>query len=303
MKVLKWFLVSFVLLTVAIVVFGYFYLYVLPTGPERTELKPFPVGKDSFVIDAYRHTDRKTIRVWTYKPQQWTQDDSVLFVMHGMGRNAEDYLDAWIETADQKGIMLIAPEFDSKFYRIATNDYQEGNLRNYFGRANPKDEWAFTVIENIFDHTNTINALSLDGYDIFGHSAGGQFVQRMVALTPDSRIRTAIAANAGTYAFTDATVDYPFGLRSVPHDLSRSFRKNLIVLLGELDNNAQQGRLDQRDVAMKQGSHRLERGTNFFNAAQASAEDQGMAFNWRLQVVPEVGHNYRKMSAAAAELL
>lgn len=303
MRVFKWLVSSVFLITVVIVAVGYLYLYVLPTGPERTEAKPFATGKDSFVINAYKHTDRKTIRVWTYKPAEWTPADPVLFVMHGMGRNAEDYLDAWTELAEQKGIMLIAPEFASKFYRVITNDYQEGNLKSYFGWQNPESEWAFTVVENVFDHVNTVNGLSLDGYLIFGHSAGGQFVQRMVAMKPQSRIKKAIAANAGTYSFMEEEAPYPYGLGDVNYNLQGSFAKNLVVLLGELDNNAQQGRLDQTEMAMEQGANRLERGANFFQASKTVAGNNGFDFNWQIQVVPDVGHEYKRMSEAAAKLL
>ncbi|MCP4862520.1 MAG: hypothetical protein GY897_00935 [Alteromonas sp.] len=303
MRVFKWLVSSVFLITVVIVAVGYLYLYVLPTGPERTEAKPFATGKDSFVINAYKHTDRKTIRVWTYKPAEWTPADPVLFVMHGMGRNAEDYLDAWTELAEQKGIMLIAPEFASKFYRVITNDYQEGNLKSYFGWQNPESEWAFTVVENVFDHVNTVNGLSLDGYLIFGHSAGGQFVQRMVAMKPQSRINKAIAANAGTYSFMEEEAPYPYGLGDVNYNLQGSFAKNLVVLLGELDNNAQQGRLDQTEMAMEQGANRLERGANFFQASKTVAGNNGFDFNWQIQVVPDVGHEYKRMSEAAAKLL
>jgi len=302
-RVFKWLVSSVFLITVVIVAVGYLYLYVLPTGPERTEAKPFATGKDSFVINAYKHTDRKTIRVWTYKPAEWTPADPVLFVMHGMGRNAEDYLDAWTELAEQKGIMLIAPEFASKFYRVITNDYQEGNLKSYFGWQNPESEWAFTVVENVFDHVNTVNGLSLDGYLIFGHSAGGQFVQRMVAMKPQSRINKAIAANAGTYSFMEEEAPYPYGLGDVNYNLQGSFAKNLVVLLGELDNNAQQGRLDQTEMAMEQGANRLERGANFFQASKTVAGNNGFDFNWQIQVVPDVGHEYKRMSEAAAKLL
>ncbi|MCP4059006.1 MAG: hypothetical protein GY738_17180 [Pseudoalteromonas sp.] len=303
MRVFKWLVSSVFLITVVIVAVGYLYLYVLPTGPERTEAKPFATGKDSFVINAYKHTDRKTIRVWTYKPAEWTPADPVLFVMHGMGRNAEDYLDAWTELAEQKGIMLIVPEFASKFYRVITNDYQEGNLKSYFGWQNPESEWAFTVVENVFDHVNTVNGLSLDGYLIFGHSAGGQFVQRMVAMKPQSRINKAIAANAGTYSFMEEEAPYPYGLGDVNYNLQGSFAKNLVVLLGELDNNAQQGRLDQTEMAMEQGANRLERGANFFQASKTVAGNNGFDFNWQIQVVPDVGHEYKRMSEAAAKLL
>lgn len=304
MKFLRWFFILFASLTTSLAVAGYLYFYVLPTGPQKTEIKPFPIGKSNFVINAYRHTDRKTIRAWTYKPEQWTQEDPVLFVMHGMSRNAEDYLDKWIRIAEEKHLMLIAPEFASKFYRVVTNDYQEGNLNSYFGWSNPETEWAFTVVENIFDHVNAANELSLSSYDIFGHSAGGQFVQRMVVLKPDSRIRNAIAANAGSYMFLDNDIPYPYGLGTLNHglDIDKSLSKHLIMLLGELDNNAKQGTLDQTENAMRTGAHRLERGINLFYSAQAVAENQSIQFNWSLQVVPGVGHDYKKMSEAAANL-
>ena len=302
MRVFKWLVSSVLLIAVVIVAVGYLYLYILPNGPETTEAKPFATGKDSFVINAYKHTDRKTIRVWTYKPANWRPADPVLFVMHGMGRNAEDYLDAWTELAEQKGIMLVAPEFASKFYRVITNDYQEGNLKSYFGWRNPESEWAFTVVENVFDHVNNVNGLMLDGYHIFGHSAGGQFVQRMVAMKPDSRIKKAIAANAGTYSFMQDTVPYPYGLGTVNTNLQGAFAKHLVVLLGELDNNAQQGRLDQTKTAMEQGANRLERGSNFFQTSKTVASNNDLDFNWQILVVPDVGHEYKRMSEAAAQL-
>lgn len=301
MKLLKWFFPSLLLTMAVVATAGYLYLYVLPTGPERTATRPMLDGKDSFVMRAYQHTDRKTIRVWSYKPQQWTENDPVLFVMHGMGRNAEEYLDAWQPIAEERRLLLIAPEFESKFARVITNDYQEGNLWSYFGWSNPESEWAFTVVENIFDHVNRVNGFSVDGYSIFGHSAGGQFVQRMVAAKSGARIKTAIAANAGSYSFMDEAVPYPYGLGALYPDVGSAFAKRLIILLGELDNSADAGgRLDQTEPAMRQGGSRLERGQNFFASAEASAAQQDLQFNWRLQVVPGVGHDFRRMSAVAA---
>lgn len=303
MKFVKWLFGSLLLMVFVVTIFGYLKLYVLPTGPALTAATAFPVGKDNFVINAYRHTERKTIRVWTYRPQQWTSDKPVLFVMHGMARNAESYLDAWIDLAEQQGLLLVAPQFDSPFYRLITNDYQEGNLQSFFGWQNPESEWAFTVIENIFDHLNSVNGWSVPSYDIFGHSAGGQFVQRMVILKPSARIRTAIAANAGTYTFADARIPFPYGLSGVQTELPLAFSKRLVLLLGELDNSANQGQLDQTEQAMLQGPHRFARGNNFYQSASALATRQGLAFHWQLQSVPEVGHDFKAMSVAAAKLL
>lgn len=295
--------ISALALLFALLLTGYVYLYVLHKGPALTEIGPLKQGKDSFVINAYEHTDRKSIRVWTYEPEHWTDGGSVLFVMHGAGRNAEDYLNAWIEIANRKSILLIAPEFESEFKSYVTNDYQEGNLKTFFGVNNPKNEWAYTVVENIFDHINRVNDFSLDGYNIFGHSAGGQFVHRMVLLMPNARIKKAIAANAGYYTFPDLTIEFPYGLGTVEHQLEKSFSTELTILLGELDNNANLGLLIQTEYAMVQGEHRLERGKAFFDFAQDTSSRMELDFNWQLQVVPGVGHNYKEMSEAAAELL
>lgn len=303
MKILRIVLLSMGLLLLSIVTAGYIALYVLPTGPEPTTPRPISIGKDSFVMQAWRHSDRKRIKVWTYRPENWGAGDRMLFVMHGMGRNGEDYRDAWVELAERKRLLVVAPEFDSRFRNIATNDYQEGNLHNYFGRKLPEDEWAFTVIENVFDYIKASNGFVHEDYDLFGHSAGGQFVHRMLLLKPDARIGTAIAANAGAYTFPDASMTYPYGMDGMDSDLDAALGKRLVVLLGERDTQASQGRLDQSAPAMAQGTHRLARGRRFFEVALQQAATRGVVPAWELHVVPGAGHEYRKMSEAAADLL
>ena len=56
-------------------------------------------------------------------------------------------------------------------------------------------------------------------------------------------------------------------------------------------------------MAMEQGPNRLERGANFFKTAKTIARNNGFDFNWQIQVVPDVGHEYKRMSEAAAKLL
>lgn len=285
---------------------GCVFLYQMPRGPELTAVQSSAIGKSSFVMHAYEDTDRVTIRIRTYRPPAWNDGDKILFVMHGAGRNAEDYLDAWIDHAEATRTLVVAPEFASPFSRFITNDYQEGNLFTYFGSRNPKGEWAFAVVENAFDYIVEHNGLSNTGYDIFGHSAGSQFIQRMVMLMPDARIGTAIAANAGTYTFPESNVDYPYGLNGLERDsvsLQQSFAARLVILLGELDNTADQGILDQSSKAMAQGDHRLDRGKHLFSASKNLAEVNGYGFNWELHTVPGVGHNFREMSDNAARIL
>lgn len=286
----------FLLLTIT----GYIYLYVLPKGPEVTKSNTLNMGKDSFVIYAHKDSERKSIKVWTYKPKKWKDQDKIVFVMHGGGRNADDYRNAWIELAESNNLLIIVPEFENKFSKYTTNDYQEGNLFTFFGTKNPQSEWAYTVVENIFDHIKSVNDITNSHYDIFGHSAGAQFVHRMIMIMPESRIETAIAANAGFYSFPNENLAFPYGLKKTDvkmiADLQTAYEKRLIILLGELDNDPSLGTFRTTKLAMKQGKHRLERGTNFFNANKKISRQNEWSFNWTIDTVKNVGHDYRKMS-------
>ncbi|WP_185152545.1 hypothetical protein, partial [Fulvivirga aurantia] len=284
---------------------GYIYLYVLPKGPEVTEPSPIEIGEDSFVMYAYKDSKRKSLKVWTYKPHSWQNGDRIIFVMHGGGRNADDYLAAWTDLAEQQNLLVIAPEFANKFSKYTTNDYQEGNLFTFFGTKNPEEEWAYTVIENIFDHIKSVDGITNKSYDIFGHSAGGQFVHRMVLLKPEARIGTAIAANSGFYSLPDTNLSFPYGMKNTVTDpvanLKEAYSKRLIILLGELDNDPSLGVFRKTENAMQQGSHRLERGTNFYAANLQLSEAKEWSYRWKIDTVTQVGHNYRKMSEAAIE--
>jgi len=205
---------------------GYIYLYVLPKGPKITETIPLKNGQDSFVMYAYREIERKSFKVWTYKPESWKDKNKIVFVMHGGGRNADDCLNAWIELADKNKLLIVAPEFENKFSTYTTNDYQEGNLFTFFGTKNPKREWAYTVVENIFDHIKSVNSITNEQYDIFGHSAGGQFVHRMIMLMPESRIGTAISANSGFYSLPNEKLEFPYGIQNTGIDLQNPIIKD-----------------------------------------------------------------------------
>lgn len=298
--------VFFVLLFTILIlgVFGYVYLYVLPKGPEVTEVEKLKTGTDSFVMYAYKTNERRSIKVWTYKPENWKNNDRIIFVMHGGGRNADDYLDAWKNIAEEQNILVLAPEFANKFSKYTTNDYQEGNLFTFFGTRNPKEEWAYTVIENIFDHVKETNDITNKNYDLFGHSAGGQFVHRMILLMPEARINKAIAANAGFYTLPIEDLEYPYGLKNTQisfNTIQKSFEKQLIVFLGENDNDPSLGTFRETDLAMQQGEHRLARGSYFYKTAFNLAEKNSWNFNWKINTVEDVGHNYSEMSQQAVK--
>jgi hypothetical protein len=145
-------------------------------------------------------------------------------------------------------------------------------------------------------------------YSLFGHSAGGQFLDRLAAFVP-TEARRIVVANAGSYVFPSLEIDAPFGLGKVYSGtqgeaaLRRYLEQPLTIYLGQGDI-----RDDERNdypEALAQGASRFQRGVNVFNAAKTLAQTRGWPFNWRLVELPGVGHDARKMLAApqAAEAL
>jgi hypothetical protein len=240
---------------------------------------------------------------YTYLPS--TVDDSmqVLFVMHGKDRNAMDYLEAWRDFADSNNFLIVAPEFP-ELIEGETFDYQEGNVWNENHEWIEKKDWAFSTVERIFDQIKVNNSLAIDSFCIFGHSAGAQFVHRMLTFLPESRIKFDIAANAGWYTFPCFEENFPYGLEKSPinqDSLKQTFSKKLIILLGE--NDTDKGFLRETEKAKKQGKNRLERGSNYYKIGETMADEMDYPFNWSKKLVNHADHNYIIMSRAAQEII
>jgi poly(3-hydroxybutyrate) depolymerase len=190
---------------------------------------PIRNGAGSFVFTDRRGDPDKPITVWYFLPSGVSSGSRIVFVMHGAKRDARQYRDQWSVYAEQAGFLLIVPEFSHKYYpgRI---EYEEGNLFDKKENPIPENDRAFTVIEHLFDFVKDATGNRNPSYDIFGQSAGGRFVQRMILFQAGSRIRMAIAANPGVYAMASYSEKYPYGIRNsglTPDDLGRHSKGSL----------------------------------------------------------------------------
>ena len=249
-----------------------------------------------------RHGLPREIPLWLYRPAGFSPVSPVVIVMHGMSRNASAYLDAWMPYADQHGFAVAAPEFPKAHYPDA-RDYNFGNMLSPEGRLLSREQWLFPVIDRIFDHVRAALGSRRETYCLYGHSAGGQFVHRLVTFAWSPRIELAITANAGSYTLPVFEVAYPFGLAGTAFteaDFAGLFSRPLLILLGEQDNDAHHHHLPRQPEAMRQGAHRLARGRNYMEAATRAAHERRMVLAWRLDVVPGVTHSNPGMAAVAA---
>lgn len=245
------------------------------------------------------------VPVWTYRPQHAGANAPIVIVCHGLDRNGETYRNAWISSADRLGFILIVPEFTTISFP-GSRSYNQGNLFSSNGNPNPIEQWSFQVIERVFDDVVARLSGSQTGYHLYGHSAGAQFVHRMLLLMPDIRVERAVSANAGWYTLADPEVDYPYGLRNSPYETSivnERLTQNHLVLLGTEDNNPNDSSLNRSPETDVQGIHRFERGHYFFNTLWQYAESQMLEPGWSLGYAPGVAHSNSGMAPFAANWL
>ncbi len=267
---------------------------------------PIPPGKWSFIFNDQKGRADRPIRVYTYRPKACDTTCPIQFVLHGTKRNASNYRDHWTFLADRYKLLIVAPEFLGNQWPKAAG-YNQGDVV-----AQPdREKWTFSAIEHIFDEVR-------DGqtqYAIFGHGAGGQFVQRMAFFRPDNRASVMAAANPGWYTFPEWRKDkeknkgiepFPYSLvnaRAGDDELRLALPKRFLLLIGGKDEDPDDENLGQSEAAKKQGDSNVDRGENFFKAVTAAASELGVKLGWELTEVPDVQQDAYTMSRISAEAL
>jgi poly(3-hydroxybutyrate) depolymerase len=270
-------------------------------APEETPLADAPASA-RFVFTGWEGPD---LPVWYQLPDTVSADTPVVFVMHGVNRDADRYRDEWAALARKHGFIVVVPQFSREDFP-GSRGYNTGYFSEKDGTPRPRALWSFAAIEPLFDDVRRRFGTSDTRYDIYGHSAGAQFVHRYVLFMPEARIGRAIAANAGWYTMPDRMIAFPYGLGETPVDaagLKQSLGQPLTVLLGTADTDREDKDLRKTPEADAQGPHRYARGQAFYAAGQKAATDAGAAFGWRLERVPGIGHSNAGMAGAAAALL
>lgn len=261
-------------------------------------------GRGHVVYEDAGPAGAEPINVETYVPAACAAKPCPLVIsIHGMTRNAESARDNWVAAADRHGLLIAAPHFDKE--RFPARLFQQAGVRGEPDRSN----WTFGIIERFFDAALKTGRVDGERYVLFGHSAGGQFVHRMVMLMPQARYSTAICANAGYYTlptWKDGAdgASYPYSLAGTPvtpAELRNAFDRRLLVLLGDRDTDPDHPQLNKSRRAEEQGPDRFARGQNFMAVARMEARRMGAEFAWREITVPDAAHQQRKMARAAAE--
>ena len=267
-------------------------------------------GSGKFLIEGGFYKE-KTIVVHYYRPSTFSSQSSIIYVLPGAGRNGDEYRDAWIDSAEKHNLLVLSPEYNEENYPGFWSYNLAGMIDNvnienksFDINTNPS-EWIFNDFERIFNSVKASMSFEQDQFDMFGHSAGGQILHRLAIFQPPTKVNRILASNSGWYTVPTDKAEFPYGLmKSSLSEEALDFSSNLTIFLGENDNAEEtRGHLRHTSEADIQGLHRLERGIYFFNTAKEISLKHKKPFHWFFEVIPNIGHDYRAISQAAAEYL
>ena len=237
-----------------------------------------------------------------YRPAGHTPDKPVVIVQHGMGRNGDEYRDAWIPAADRHAALVVAITYPNASWPGART-YNDGHVLEADGTPRPREAWSNAIPARVLHLLQQAGITSRPSAMLWGHSAGAQFVHRLLGLQPGPWEQVG-AGNAGWYTLPTLDHPYPQGLGGIGLDdsaIDRLLATPLVVFAGDQDTETTADNLPQHAAALAQGPHRFARAKAYLEAGQAEAQRRGIPCAWRLIVVPGVGHEGMVMSRVAAE--
>jgi pimeloyl-ACP methyl ester carboxylesterase len=173
--------------------------------------------------------------------------------------------------------------------------------RGLFGREIPADEW----VERLVEAHREAYHIKPTQFNIYGHSAGGQFVSRYLVTHPED-IRKAVITSAATYPQPQTDISWPFGMGELDNGIMwddgtitqveihpdkgkwlAATKIPLTVIVG-LNDSAE---LPSNLIPGQKGVNRLEIARNWINDMKAFAETNGVDCNYQVEIIPGIGHS------------
>jgi pimeloyl-ACP methyl ester carboxylesterase len=258
-------------------------------------------GRASIAYTDPLSPDRALV-VECYRPPSHLPDSPVVLVQHGMGRNGDEYCEAWIPAANKHGLLIVATTFPEAAWPDPRH-YNDGHVLEEDGSIRARQTWSQAIPGRVFAMLRQAEVTRQDKAYLWGHSAGGQFVHRLMATQPHELFHAVGPANAGWYTMPTLDLPYPEGLGGIgvtSEDTIRLLGYPMVIFAGDRDIETEASNLPRHPAALAQGPHRFARAHTYLARGQAEAARLGVPCNWRLVVVPGIGHEGMRMSAIAA---
>lgn len=266
------------------------------------DIKP---GEGTFTYQSYPSFATRPVDVHYYIPAGDVRRMPVVFVFEGADRGYGYLLKAWKEEAEKHKFMVFIPHFDVRTYPLS--DYQEVGVMNAnYTSVQPAGKQTPALIDRIYEYVRQETGSERKGYMLYGHSAGGQFVQRFMLFHDSPYVERAIIGSPGWYTFPDATQDFPYGVRNIPFitpERLKSYLAKPIVLQLASGDTIRETYLRKTPEAELQGMNRLERGNRFYQYLHQIAAKNNWPCHWRKIEEKGIGHHSAGMGRRAVPVL
>lgn len=250
---------------------------------------------------------------FAYIPEKTPKN--ILVIAHGMLAKkdkasdvAKKYLSRWIPYADEYGLLLIAPVFDTPRFGNLGGGF--GGYRNLFGKYIGAD----TFVNNIVSRYSVKTSSNSNQFYLYGHSAGGQFVNRYVVTHPGKIIRAVISA-AGRYSYPDTSTEWPYGAGNLSKNLKwKDGTRKRVYVTTDLRNYALAANrvsivIGSNDITLQPkrpahiGTTRIEIAKSWANKMNQNAKRYGVDGSVNVHVIPGIGHSSSKLTPHCMETL
>ena len=174
---------------------------------------------------------------WVHLPDCYYDEKDphykLLVIIHGTGCAVEDYVRHAKELADRDHVAVLAPLFPGGL--IQRDDFNSYKLLSCDGVRYDQ-----ILLDMIDDMAKRYPGVETDKFFLFGHSGGGQFVNRFLFAHPEKLRACAIGA-PGRPTFLNPDEDYFWGTRDFKNyfghdvDLAAVQKVPVLVIVGEND--------------------------------------------------------------------
>src|SRR5918998_1517003 len=155
-----------------------------------------------------RYNPERPLALECFRPKTQTPDKPIVIVQHGASRNGAEYCDAWLPAAERHGLMIVAITFSKEAWPDAVT-YNNGHVLDEDGGLRPRECWSLAIPGRVFALLREAGITRRDKTYLWGHSAGGQFVHRLLATQPRGIFEAVGAAQAGVDTFPTPGLGYP----------------------------------------------------------------------------------------------
>lgn len=240
---------------------------------------------------------------------------NILVIAHGMLSKddsasdvAKKYISRWVKYADKHGLLLIAPVFDTPRFGNLGGGY--GGFRNLFGKYIPADEFVNKLVSRYSFKTSS----GSKRFYLYGHSAGGQFVNRYVVSHPNNIIHAIVSA-AGRYSYPTTSSKWPYGAGNLSKTLKwKDGSKNRVSITKSLNNYALAAKkvsivIGSKDIKSQpkrpahSGNTRIEIARSWAREMNQNAKRYGVNATVNVNVIQGISHSSSALTPYCANVL